>query len=331
MAHKDPFYLSHARRLAQQSIGDTGSSPAVGCIAVYNNILIGTGRTGKGGRPHAEEACNLQSGCTVYTTLEPCAHKAKHDGLSCADRLINAGVNRVVVGSTDPDKRTNGNGIAALKKAGISITITSCCNDLYRGFQQRLNAGKPFVALKLATSLDGRIALQTGESQWITGEQARQHGHLLRAKYDAMLVGTNTALKDKPRLNCRLPGLAGQNQAVFVMDYQQRIPDDFFRENPTHIRLDHTKINNRSVNTILEYIAGQGINSLLIEGGGKLAASFLQQQAIDKIYWYHAPLVLGSSGLPAVAVVNASLERYFNVVDRLGWPNGDSVTVLSKL
>lgn len=331
MAYKDLKHLQHAYRLAQRATGTTGVNPAVGCVVVQNDAVVSTGVTGQGkkqgGRPHAEEAAMLQAGDTVYVTLEPCAHKATSDGLSCADRLIQARVKRVVIGYQDPDKRTSGKGIAQLKAAGIVVDVLEIAEitQLYQGFSNRIKYNRPAVSLKLATSLDGRIALENGESQWITGPEARQHGHLLRLKHDGILVGTQTALQDNPSLNCRLPGKNLAQPHAFVLDRQNRL------ENSPHHQITSDHIASFSIENILNYIALQGIKTLLVEGGGKLAASFLQANLIETIYWYHAPLILGSTGRAAIGEINNNnLQRKFKVTNSFSWKNGDALTILQQ-
>src|SRR5262245_54706539 len=210
----DLEHMGAALSLAARNLGQTWPNPAVGCVIVdASGHVVGRGFTQRGGRPHAEtEALKVAGGRarggTAYVTLEPCAHHGKTP--PCADALVAAGIARCVAAIEDPDPRVSGSGLATLRAAGISVdtgVLAERAKDLNIGFLTRIRAGRPFVALKLATSLDGRIATRSGESRWITGEAARAFGHLLRATHDAIAVGSGTVLTDDPELTCRLEGL----------------------------------------------------------------------------------------------------------------------------
>ncbi|MGL4313209.1 MAG: bifunctional diaminohydroxyphosphoribosylaminopyrimidine deaminase/5-amino-6-(5-phosphoribosylamino)uracil reductase RibD, partial [Sphingomonas sp.] len=206
--------MGAALALAERGRGLTAPNPNVGCVIVQDGRVVGRGWTQPGGRPHAEamalaEAGARAAGATVYTTLEPCAHVSPR-GPACADLLTAAGVARVVAALRDPDPRTDGEGLARLAAAGIVVTAGIREAEARRsmaGFLTRRAFARPFVTLKLATSLDGAIARADGESQWITGPEARAHAHLERARHEAILVGRGTYHADAPRLNVRLPGL----------------------------------------------------------------------------------------------------------------------------
>ena len=209
----DLGHMRAALALARRGLGRVAPNPAVGCILVRDGIVVGRGWTQPGGRPHAEtealrRAGAAAAGAVAYVTLEPCAHHGSTP--PCADALIAAGVSRVVVAIEDPDPRVAGRGLARLTAAGISVETGVCADEAGRlnaGFLKRIEHGLPLVTLKLATSLDGKIATHAGESQWITGEDARARGHLLRAQTDAIMIGSGTAQIDNPLLTCRLPGL----------------------------------------------------------------------------------------------------------------------------
>src|SRR5712691_553149 len=230
---KESFDLSIMRAalaLARRGLGNVWPNPAVGCVIARNSKVVGRGWTQPGGRPHAEtealaRAGGAAQGATAYVTLEPCSHWGRTP--PCADALIAAAVGRVVVAIEDSDPRVAGGGLARLRAAGIAVETglgAADAAEINAGFLQRVRLGRPLVTLKLATSLDGRIATAAGESRWITGPAARDHAHLLRATHDAILVGTGTVLADDPQLTCRLPGLAGCSPVRVVLDRQLRIP-----------------------------------------------------------------------------------------------------------
>jgi diaminohydroxyphosphoribosylaminopyrimidine deaminase / 5-amino-6-(5-phosphoribosylamino)uracil reductase len=203
-----------ALALARRSLGRTWPNPSVGCVIVRDGCVIARGRTQKGGRPHAEadalaHARESLKGATVYVTLEPCSHHGRTP--PCADALVTAGIARVVSALEDPDPRVKGQGHARLKAAGITVEVgegAAQAAEINAGFLLRVREGRPLFHLKLAGSLDGRIATASGESKWITGEAARADGQRLRATHDAILIGAATAAADDPELTCRLPGLA---------------------------------------------------------------------------------------------------------------------------
>ena len=204
-----------ALALARRSLGRTWPNPAVGCVIVKDGAIVGRGRTRDGGRPHAEadalaRAGDAARGATVYVTLEPCAHFGKSP--PCADALIGAGVAKVVSALEDPFPEVNGQGHARLRAAGIAVDVGEGAKEaaeINAGFLLRVREGRPLFHLKMATSLDGRIATASGEGKWITGAAARADGQHLRATHDAILVGANTVAADDPELTCRLPGLEG--------------------------------------------------------------------------------------------------------------------------
>jgi len=319
--------------LAQRGLGNVWPNPAVGCVIVKDGRIIGRGWTQPGGRPHAEtealaRAGAVAAGATAYVTLEPCCHWGKTP--PCAEALIAAGVARVVAAIEDPDPRVAGGGLARLRAAGIAAEAGLCAAEaaeINAGFFQRVRLGRPLVTLKLATSLDGRIATASGESRWITGPSARERTHLLRATHDAILVGTGTVLADDPQLTCRLPGLDRRSPVRVALDRHLRIPLATrliaeAKEVPTWLITlpasdparrhalrdagveiveaapgDSGQIN---VADALRRLGERGLTRLLVEGGGRLAASLLRARLVDRLVWLHAPLLLGGDGLPAV-------------------------------
>jgi diaminohydroxyphosphoribosylaminopyrimidine deaminase/5-amino-6-(5-phosphoribosylamino)uracil reductase len=223
------------------------------------------------------EAAEKSRGATCYVTLEPCAHVSPR-GLACADLLVSAGVARVVIALGDPDPRTNGQGAAKLRFAGIEVVEGVAENDAraaMAGFLTRQAKGRPFVTLKLATSLDGRIALPSGESRWITGPEARAHAHLERARHEAILVGRRTFEIDAPKLDVRLPGLESRSPRRFVLS------------------------STGDLTSPADIATLQCVDHLLVEGGGETAAAFLREGLVDRLLLYRAPILIGS-GKPAL-------------------------------
>lgn len=321
-----------ALALARRGLGNVWPNPAVGCVIVKNGRVGGRGWTRRGGRPHAETEAlgrtgTAAEGATAYVTLEPCAHHGKTP--PCAEALVAAGLRRVVVALEDPDPRVCGRGIARLRKAGIKVETGVCAAEaaeLNAGFFTRLEKGRPLVTLKLAASLDGRIATASGESRWITGDAARERVHLLRATHDAILVGTDTVIADDPELTCRLPGLGGHSPLRVVLDRRRRIPKTAkvfdTRLAPTWLvtaaadRADTPALSEHGIElveiggdtagaldlaAVLGALGKGGITRLLVEGGGRLAAALLRESLVDRLVWFHAPLLIGGDGMSALA------------------------------
>lgn len=269
--------MAAALALSERGRGRTAPNPNVGCILVRAGRVVGRGWTQPGGRPHAEakalaQAGDAARGATAYVTLEPCAH-ASPRGPACADLLIAAGVAEVVVALPDPDPRTDGLGLERLRAAGIAVTTgigAEGARAAMAGFLTRRALGRPHVTLKLATSLDGRIALPSGESRWITGPQARAHAHLERARHEAILVGRGTWETDSPKLDVRLPGLEARSPRVLVLS------------------------STGTLRTPQEIAALEGVDHLLVEGGAETAASFLCAGLVDRLLLYRAPILLGA-------------------------------------
>ncbi len=336
-----------ALALARRGLGVVWPNPAVGCVLVRDARVVGRGWTQPGGRPHAEtealgRAGDKATGATAYISLEPCAHHG--ETLPCADALVAAGIARAVIPLSDPDPRTDGDGIRRLMAAGIDTDVGTCkaeAAELNAGFIRRVRDGRPQVTLKLATSLDGRIATRSGQSQWVTGEVARGMAHGLRASHDAVLVGTGTAVHDDPELTCRLPGLFDRSPVRVVVDRRLRLPLTHrlvsgAREVPTWlvtfpprsgdarerrqayracgvelIEVAPDADGNEALAATLQALGARGITRLLVEGGGHIAAALLALGLVDALVWFHAPRVIGGDGIPAAAgfgvdrVVNA--------------------------
>lgn len=274
--------MATAIALAERGVGLTGNNPSVGCVIVKDGIVVGRGWTQSGGRPHAEAIALQQAGerargSTAYVTLEPCAHVSQR-GPSCAKLLVEAGVAHVVAATTDPDARTAGKGFEALQAAGIEVQTgigTSDATQALSGFFSRIDRHRPFVTLKLATSLDGKIAMLDGSSRWITGEAARAHVHVARARTDVILVGAGTYRTDNPTLDVRLAGLQNRN--------------------PRRVILGSVDVPNgwESIRTPAEIVL-LDCNNLLVEGGALTASSFLNEGLVDRLLLYRAPILIGA-------------------------------------
>ena len=335
-AQADLRMMHAALALARRGLGSVWPNPAVGCVIVNDGRVVGRGWTQPGGRPHAETEALARAGAaakrgTAYVTLEPCCHWGQTP--PCADALIAAGLRRVVVAVEDPDPRVAGGGVARLRQAGLTVDIgigEAAAAEINAGFFHRVRLGRPLVTLKLATSLDGRIATASGESRWITGPAARERAHLLRATHDAILVGTGTVLADDPQLTCRLPGLADRSPVRVVLDRRLRIPlaARLFAEarqvstwvlaasstDPAKqqaLRDAGVEIIEGAIDpagrldlaSALHRLGERGVTRLLVEGGGRLAAALLRAGLVDRLVWLHAPLLLGGDGVPAVGTL----------------------------
>lgn len=275
--------MGAAVALGARGRGRTAPNPNVGCLIVKDGRLLGRGWTRPGGRPHAEAvalaaAGEAARGATVYVTLEPCAHESAR-GPACADLLVAARPERVVVAIRDPDPRTDGRGLERLRNAGIAVETSVRAEEAERslaGFLTRVRLGRPFVTLKLAMSLDGRIAQASGESRWITGEEARAHAHLERARADMILVGRGTFEADAPRLDVRLEGLEESSPARTMLT-RGEVPEGWTAfASPEAL------------------FALRDVNDLLVEGGAETASAFLRADLVDRLLLYRAPILIGS-------------------------------------
>ena len=301
--------MAEAVALGSAARGRSAPNPNVGCIIVKDGRLVGRGATAEGGRPHAEaialtEAGPAAKGGTVYVTLEPCGH-ASGRGPACTDLLLESQPARVVIALKDPDPRTNGAGIARLRGAGIEVKLgigRSAARRSLAGWLTRTAIGRPRITLKLALSIDGKIALPSGESKWITGEDARRHVHRERAHSDMILVGRGTYLADQPRLDVRLPGLEDRSPRRALLTNNDPVdgwetlgdPQDVFRLHD--------------------------VNDLLVEGGSATATAFLSADLVDRILIYRAPIIVGegksSFGYVGLDAINDAHGRWRLVEER---------------
>ena len=328
----DTRYMNYALALGRRGLGSTWPNPSVGCVLVREGRVIGRGSTGVGGAPHAETvalamAGPTASGATAYVTLEPCAHSGKT--APCCEALIAAGVARVVVALTDPDPRVNGKGISSLQNAGIKADINVCRDQAAQdnaGFLSRVERGRPTVTLKLAATLDGRIATASGESRWITGPRARQMVHLSRATHDAVLIGAGTARQDDPELtvrtfkpktqpvrvvasrnldialNSKLAATAG-NPPVWLMHGPGVDTSAWKGLGAVCISVAIGGDRQLGALDMLLALGERGLTRVYCEGGGALAATLLGAGLVDELHVYHAGKMIGAEGTPGVGAM----------------------------
>jgi diaminohydroxyphosphoribosylaminopyrimidine deaminase/5-amino-6-(5-phosphoribosylamino)uracil reductase len=322
--------MAEALCLARRGAGRTSPNPAVGAVVVRGGKIVGRGFHRRAGGAHAEvfalrEAGARARGATLYVTLEPCCHIGRTG--PCVDRVLESGVTRVVVGSLDPNPRVRAKGIARLRRQGVAVECglrERECRELNVDFEKYITTGLPFVVLKLAATLDGRIASAHGDSRWVTGEAARRRVHEMRNRLDAVIVGSQTVLADDPELSCRIRG--GRHPLRVVLDGRLRSPRSarVFCTAPERTRL-YTLADRSakarglrrlgvvvcrgggdrqgSLRRTLEDLARAGIMSVLIEGGGKVAARALREQLVDRLALFFAPKILGAEGRPVVGAL----------------------------
>lgn len=349
-AANDIAHMRHALRLAERALGTVSPNPAVGCVIVSpEGRVVGRGWTQCGGRPHAETVALEQAGpaargATAYVTVEPCSHHGQTP--PCADALVAAGLGRVLAAVEDPDPRVRGNGFSRLRAAGLAVEtglLQREAADLNAGFFLRVTRNRPLVTLKIAQSLDGRTAASSGESRWITGEEARRFAHLLRARHDAILIGIETARADDPALTCRIPGLESRSPLRVVLDTRLRLSewsqlaqtaDDiptlvFTSASPQGplaasgveiVQVVRDARGRPDIAAVLTELAGRGVTRLLVEGGGSVHASFLDRGLADRLEIFNAPAVFGAAGHASVdALAALSLDeapRFARVASR---------------
>jgi len=356
----DEKFINLALNLSRKNVGITKENPSVGCVIVKNNIIISTGITAKNGRPHAEiEAINkisdkeILAGATLYVSLEPCSHFGKTS--PCVDEIIKHKFSRVVICSIDPDKRVCGNGVKILQQSGIKVEVgigEKEAQNINRAFFQARTKNKPFVTLKIATSLDGKIATKNFQSKWITSENSRKFGNFLRSKNQAILVGANTVRIDNPSLDCRISGLEEYSPIKIIicknLDFtftenifiknpqiatiilcpasQKNHPnlEKFLQKNPQNLAIFCEEIANKiDLENALTKLHEIGINSILIEGGSSIITQFLQKNLVDELIWIQAGIIIGNDGLEAVgkldikdlnhAINNFQMQKFWQI------------------
>ncbi|MEQ8285347.1 bifunctional diaminohydroxyphosphoribosylaminopyrimidine deaminase/5-amino-6-(5-phosphoribosylamino)uracil reductase RibD [Thalassospira sp.] len=330
----DRHFMRVALSLSKRGLGNVWPNPSVGCVLVSSDgSIVGRGHTQPGGRPHAERvaldmAGDLARGATAYVTLEPCSHFGKSP--PCASGLIEAGVKRVVSALTDPDPRVSGRGHTMLMDAGIQVDVglfADIARKVNEGFLSKVEQGRPFVTLKLASTLDARSATASGESQWITGEAARQEGHRLRAIHDAILVGAKTVLADDPTLTCRLAGRGHQSPVRVILDRAGDVPlsaqlvqtsdtvptwlvtsEQNFSELSEKFEKTSIKVisagcanGHLDLHDVMRKLSDAGLTRVLVESGGRLAAALVSAGLVGRIVHFVAPLMIGGDGQAMIA------------------------------
>ena len=327
-------WMNYAILLANRSKGITGKNPPVGCVIVKNDIVLSTGRTSTSGRPHAEENAinNIKekkqlSGSTMYVTLEPCAHK-NSNGMSCAELISNSGISEVFISCIDPDPRTFNKGINILKKNNIKVHkdfMRYDCLDLYDGFFSRILNNRPFITLKIACSLDGKIALNNKKSKWITNNLSRNYVHLIRSQNDAIMTTSSTIILDNPEMNCRLKGLENRSPMKVILDRFLKVTPDYkiFKSSPNEniliynllktdnhlsknkkIKIDNDLDNEKFFNFLFKDLAMRGVNNLLIESGSIINTILLSLGLIDKVLIFRSGKIIGNDGVPFIDKLN---------------------------
>ncbi len=358
---RDARLMEEAIELAESALGFTSPNPAVGCVIVAGGKIVGRGATATGGRPHAETVALAKAGAgargaTAYVSLEPCAHYGQTP--PCANALVEAGIKRVVIGCGDPFPKVRGKGIAILKKAGIEVTVgveEDECRRINEGFFTRVEKGRPMVTLKLAMTLDGRIATSSGDSQWISGEESRALVHRWRRYSDAVMVGAGTIVADNPRLTCRDDG--GRDPYRVVIDAKLRCDPraHIFTErssastilvtSPANYKKAHERFgsdktevlamkktgNEIALAPLLHEFGLRGWNRVMLEGGAHLAASALRQKVVDRIAMFVAPKILGG-GLSAIEGLDIlKMKDAIDLDDLEMWQIGTDILIEARI
>lgn len=352
----DKRLMAAAIRYSYWHLGRTGTNPSVSTLVVKSvddeAVIVGRGLTARGGRPHAEtqaisEAGNLARNATAYVSLEPCAHHGSTP--PCAQGLINAGIKRVVAATTDPDDRVSGRGYAMLRDAGIEVEENVLAEEAQRalaGYLTRRLKNRPHITLKLALSRDGKIGRRGGGQVAITGAVSAAMNHIARATADAILVGIETVLEDDPSLTCRLPGLERRSPTRIVLDRNLRLPLDSalvrsandvplivatttdpaderhrrLRQAGCHMVACATDERGIALPELMDDLAGQGIFSVIVEGGAAVACSFLDAGLVDKVRLYEGDLTIGPDGI-AAPLSSANMVAGFFPVETLHYGN----------
>lgn len=323
--------MAAALRAARRGLGRTSPNPAVGAVIVKDGRIVGRGHHARAGGAHAEVVALRQAGpaargADLYTTLEPCDHTGKTG--PCSVAILEAGVRRVFTGSHDPNPLVNGKGVARLRAAGVEVVedvLRAECDALVAPWQTFMRERRPFVTLKAAVTLDGRLATRTGDARWVTGAAARDRVHRLRDEVDAVLVGSGTARADDPRLTTRLPGGKGRDPLRVVLDTELRLPPrlalfrggstaptivahapDARARRPAGPGVERLAVRRGkgglSLPDLLAKLAARGVVHLLVEGGAAVHARFLEAGLVDRVMVFVAPKLLGADGVPLAAL-----------------------------
>ncbi|ACZ48740.1 riboflavin biosynthesis protein [Anaplasma centrale str. Israel] len=346
----DERFMSIALRLARRGLGNTYPNPTVGCVITNGaGSIVGRGWTAMGGRPHAEvvalrHAGEAAAGSTAYVTLEPCCHRGQTG--PCTAALINAGVRRVVIAALDPDERVSGKGAKSLSEAGVEVklgVLQQQAEELNAGFFYSKTRSRPFVTVKLATTLDGKISLPSGDERWITNELTRKWVHKQRAMHDGIMVGSNTVVADDPMLDCRLPGLEEHSPIRIVIDRSGKlrahhkvvatsdvVPTYIATDNDNHETLcaaRYLKVGGKGdflARTMSALTEELGITRLFVEGGGVLVTELLKRRLVDQFIWCRAAKVCGTGA--AESILSLDARCHFSRVKTLTFM-GDTVEV----
>ena len=338
-------YMQLAERMAHRAIGSTYPNPPVGAVIVKDKTIIARGWTQRNGSPHAEVHAINQirnkkqlEGASIYTTLEPCSHVGKNP--PCVDKIIKYKFSKVFISEIDKNALVKGKSIKKLRKRKIKVIVKNFgyqTRHINRVFFNSLNKNLPYITLKIASTADGKIATKLRKSKWITNSVSRQHGHMLRAQNDCILVGKGTIIEDNPSLDCRLSGLESLSPDLFILDSNLNIPSNYKIYN-NHSRnvfvfySDEKKlsnINNKNIKyikvskkgselplkVILNKIANLGYMRILVEGGSHLSGSLIKNNYVDEIQWFRASKIIGKGGVDAVSDMGiSSMESTKNYV-----------------
>jgi len=319
---RDRYFMKNALNISLRGIGNTWPNPSVGVVVVKNDQIISRGWTQPGGKPHAEIVAlkkKIFFGATLYTTLEPCSHHGKTP--PCVDQIIKSKINRVVIGLKDPNPKINGKGIRKLKKKKIKVTIGVLQKEIKKihfGFFYKIKKNKPFIASKIAISKNGKMI--NPKKEWITSEVTRKYGNFLRSKYDAIITGINTVLKDNPLLNCRHYGMENLSPVRFILDSNLRIKENlkivktakdirtyvFTNKNNKEkimklkklglkIKILSENLEKIDLKKAMFVIAKMGFNNVLLESGPNLNSAFLKKNLINKIYYFQSNNIIKSN------------------------------------
>lgn len=355
----DKSFMTQAVDLALRAQGRTAPNPIVGAVIVREGQVVGKGFHKKAGGPHAEifalrDAGDLARGATLYVTLEPCNHTGKTP--PCSHAVLDAGIKRVVIGTLDPNPVAQG-GAEFLRQKGVTVDVGCCeadCQYIIAPFVKHVKTGRPWVRSKVAMSLDGRIATRTGDSQWITGEQARGYGHRLRDSVNAILVGKNTVLADNPSLTTRLPGGNGHDPVRIVLASDLHVPDscNLVRQSSSactivvgaeeradmskkailekagcRVKIVKQDRGHVDLDDLLSFLGSIGIQDLLVEGGARVHGSFWDRGLVDEAFFFIAPMVIGGESAPCAigGIGPASLSEAYRSRFKLVEPLGDDL------